>query len=285
MKKKALRGVRETFFISVGLVINAFGWAAFLIPLQIVGGGITGLGIIIQQSSGFPVGMTYLLVNILLMLLAIRFLGARFGLKTIFGILGLSGLLTLFETLIQNPLVTDRFLGTVLGGVIGGFGLGIIFSQGGSTGGTDIIALILEKYTHLSLGRLSFYLNLGIIASSYLVFGSVEPIIYGLVAMAASAYIVDQYLEGSRQSVQLFVFSGKHDQIADMVTSTLGRGVTVFTGTGWFSQKQREVLMIILRKRELPVVMRAIKDADPSAFLSISSVQGVYGQGFDRIKL
>lgn len=280
-----LRIFKEYFVMVVGMIINAFGWVAFLIPHKIVGGGINGLGVMINYSTGFSVGLFYLIVNIILVIIAIKQLGAHFGIKTIFGIITLSILLLVMEPLFPKPLVDDAFMATLIGGVLGGLGLGMVLSQGGSTGGTDIISVILAKYTHLALGKLSFYLNVVIIASSYLLFQSMEIIIYGLVTMAASSYAMDHFLEGNRESSQMFIISEEYEKIADRITKEMGRGVTLFRGKGWYTQSERNVMLVIVRKKEVPKVMNFIKGIDKKSFISVNTVRSVYGQGFENIEM
>ncbi len=276
---------KEYSIMVLGMIVNAFSWVAFLIPHRIVGGGVNGIGVMINYATGFSVGLFYLVVNIFLVILAIKKLGAHFGIKTIFGIICLSVLLTVMEPMFPTPLVDDVFMSTLIGGILGGLGLGMVFSQGGSTGGTDIIALILTKYTHMAPGKLTFFLNIAIISSSYFIFHSIEMIIYGLVTMAASSYALDHFLEGNRESAQLFIISQNYEKIANRITKEMGRGVTLFQGTGWYTQSERHVMLVIVRKREVPRVIKYVKENDKSAFISVNTVRSVYGQGFENIEI
>jgi uncharacterized membrane-anchored protein YitT (DUF2179 family) len=185
---------------------------------------------------------------------------------------------------IKEPLVKDIFLSSVLGGILGGVGLGITFNQGGSTGGTDIIAMIINKYRNISPGKIILYCDVIIITSSFFVISSVEKLVYGYVTMWVVAYSIDAFLTGAQQSVQLFIFSEKYEQIADFINMESRRGLTVIEGTGWYTKKQVKMIMTVVKKRESPMIFQKIKEIDPEAFISQGSVMGVYGKGFDEIR-
>lgn len=284
LKPITVKTVRSHLIITFGLFINALGWTAFLIPAKITGGGITGVSTLIYYGSGFPLGISYLMINAVLIAFAIKILGRSFGVKTIFSVLVLSVLFSLLQQLITKPLINDAFLSTVLGGILGGAGVGIVFTQGGSTGGTDIIAMIINKYRNISPGRIILYLDVFIIASSYLIFQSIEKIVYGYVAMGITSYTIDLLFTGSKQSVQMFIFSKKYDEIADRIGKEVGRGVTIIDGKGWYSGEQTKVLLVMVRKPEASQIFRIIKEIDRDAFMSVNNVMGVYGQGFERLR-
>jgi uncharacterized membrane-anchored protein YitT (DUF2179 family) len=270
--------------MTFGLLLTAIGWTAFLIPAKITGGGITGVSTLIFYASGFPLGVSYLIINAVLIVFAVKILGRSFGVKTIFSVVVLSVLFSLLQQFITKPIINDDFLSTVLGGILGGAGVGIVFSQGGSTGGTDIIAMIINKYRDISPGRIILYLDVFIIASSYLVFQSIEKIVYGYVAMGITSYTIDLLFTGSKQSVQIFIFSKKFDDIADRIGKEVGRGVTIIDGKGWYSGEQTKVLLVMVRKPEASQIFRIIKELDHDAFMSVNNVMGVYGKGFERIR-
>ncbi len=278
------RTIRTHIIMTLGLLLTAIGWTAFLIPAKITGGGITGVSTLIFYASGFPLGVSYLIINAVLILFAVKILGRSFGVKTIFSVVVLSVLFSLLQQFITKPIINDDFLSTVLGGILGGAGVGIVFSQGGSTGGTDIIAMIINKYRDISPGRIILYLDVFIIASSYLVFQSIEKIVYGYVAMGITSYTIDLLFTGSKQSVQIFIFSKKFDEIADRIGKEVGRGVTIIDGKGWYSGEQTKVLLVMVRKPEASQIFRIIKELDRDAFMSVNNVMGVYGKGFERIR-
>lgn len=283
-KPITMRTVRSHIIITFGLLLNALGWTAFLIPAEITGGGITGVSTLIFYASGFPLGISYLIINSILIVFAIKILGVNFGVKTIFSVLILSILFTLLQGFITKPIVGDAFLSTVIGGILGGAGVGIVFSQGGSTGGTDIIAMIINKYKNISPGRIILYCDVFIIASSFLIFGSLEKLVYGYVAMGITSYTIDLLFTGSKQSVQMFIFSKHYNEIADRIGKEVGRGVTIIDGKGWYSGENTKILLVMVRKQEASQLFRIIKEVDRDAFMSVNNVMGVYGQGFERIR-
>ena len=283
--QKLAEVIKDYVIITIGLLAFTMGWVLFLIPAEITGGGISGVAAVVYYASKIPVSVTYLAVNVLLVLVAIKILGANFGIKTIYSIGMLTVLFAVFQNILKEPIVDDTFLSAVLGGMLGGIGLGIVFSRGGSTGGTDIFAMIVNKYRNISPGRIILYCDVLIIASSYFVFQSPEKLVYGYVSMWVVAYSLDSFLSGANRSTQMFIFSKKYDEIADYITNEAYRGVTVLDGTGWYTKQDSKVVMSVVRKRETSSIFRKIKEIDPEAFISMGSVMGVYGQGFDKLKL
>jgi uncharacterized membrane-anchored protein YitT (DUF2179 family) len=284
MAKKIFSFIKMYTVIVLGLAMYVFGVTAFLIPVRITAGGVTGISQLIFYATGVPAGYPYFIINSFLIILAIRILGTSFGLKTLFSMVVISLLLNIFPMFIKEPLVNDLFLSSVLGGILCGVGLGITFNQGGSTGGTDIIAMIINKYRNISPGRIIMYCDVIIITSSFFVLSSVEILVYSYVTMWIVAYSIDAFLTGAQQSVQLFIFSEKYEQIADFINTESRRGLTIIEGTGWYTKKQVKMIMTVVRKRESPMIFQKIKAIDPEAFISQGSVMGVYGKGFDEIK-
>lgn len=284
MKEKIGEGLKTYAIITFGLILYSLAWTSFLLPNQITGGGISGLSAVIYYATGFPVGVSVLLINVVLVAFSMRSVGFGFGIKTIYGVVALSILLSIFQYWIKDPIVTDRFMASVIGGILAGIGIGIVFTQGGSTGGTDIIAMVITKSRNISPGRIIMYCDVLIIASSYIVFHSLEIMVYGYVTMVVVSYVIDFVLAGSRQSFQVFVFTKKHDQIANRIVNELKRGVTLLDGEGWYSKEPMKIIMVLVRKNESSELLRIIKQEDPQAFISMGSVMGVYGKGFERIK-
>jgi uncharacterized membrane-anchored protein YitT (DUF2179 family) len=286
-----LRSVRQYFFIGFGLLIFSLAWTAFLLPHQISGSGVSGIGAIIFYATGIPMGYTYFAINAVLLVVALRVLGPGFSIKTLFGVAIGAILLSVIQPLIPLPVVQEKFMSAIIGGGLCGVGLGIIFSQGGSTGGTDIIAMIVTKYRNISPGRVILYCDVAIITSSYVLLTHLEPaqrietMVYGFVTMAIQAYTLDSVLSGNRQSLQIFVFSKKYEQIADRITGGIHRGVTVIDGVGWYSKETQKVIVTLVRKHEAADVYRIIKEVDDKAFITVANVMGVYGKGFENIKL
>ncbi|MBW8332066.1 MAG: YitT family protein [Prolixibacteraceae bacterium] len=283
-KEKLLHIIKDYVIITFGLILYALSWTFFLVPAQITGGGVSGLAAVVFYSYKIPIGLTFFSVNLILVVIAIKVLGASFGVKTIFSMVVISIAFSVLPTLPSGAIIQDNFLSSVLGGMMGGAGIGIVFSRGGSTGGTDIIAMIVNKYRNISPGRIILYCDVIIIGSSYFLLHSLDKMVYGFVSMAVVSYTLDAFLSGSNASAQIFIFSPKYDEIADFINSEFGRGVTALDGTGWYTQNDVKVLITIVRKRETSILFRKVKEIDPNAFISMASVMGVYGQGFDKIK-
>ena len=303
-KKSVLTIFKEYSLITLGILLYVTGWAVFLVPNNLVGGGVSGVASIIQYGTrGFiKIGTTYFVINAILLVIALFTLGKSFGGKTVFAVILASVGLNVFQDLIPAEIIqtlavdNGKLMSTIMGGIMVGVGIGLTMSQGGSSGGTDIIALIVNKYRNVSPGRMILLMDVVIILSSMLVpsytaDGALLPwtekvttVVYGFILVMVNSTVIDLYLSGSRQSVQVFILSKKYEQIADTITHKLRRGVTVLDGKGWYTKHSTEVLMVITRKTDLSILLRAIKSIDPDAFLSVSSVTGVYGKGFDQIK-
>ena len=283
--KTMIKTIEDYVIMTFGLLLFALGWGVFIIPAELTGGGISGLAAVIYYATGFPVSITYLAVNAVLVLIAIKILGASFGVKTIYNILVLTAFFAIFQELVSKPVVDDMFLSSVLGGMASGIGLGLVFSRGGSTGGTDIFAMIINKYRNVSPGKVIMLCDVIIIASVYVVFRSVEKLVYGYVVMWVVSYALDSFLSGANRSAQMFIISKKYEEIAEYINNEVTRGVTLLDGSGWYTKDDVKVIMSVMRKKETSDVFRHIKHIDPNAFISMGSVMGVYGQGFDKIKL
>ncbi|OPZ97759.1 MAG: hypothetical protein BWY72_01107 [Bacteroidetes bacterium ADurb.Bin416] len=283
--KFAIDSVKEYITIVVGLALYALGWTGFLLPHEITTGGVTGIGALLFYAKGIPVAVTYLSINLVLLFLSVKIIGWKFSLRTIFGVGTLTIFLTVAQQLITKPILVDEpFMACVLGGVFAGAGIGIVFTANGSTGGTDIIAMIVNKYHNITLGRVILYSDLAIIASSYLIFHSLEKVVFGVTTLVVMTYCLDLVVNGVRQSVQFFIFTHKPDEIAQRINIEVHRGVTMMDGTGYYSKEPIKVLVVMAKKNESVKVFRIVKQADPNAFVSQSSVIGVYGQGFDILK-
>ena len=296
--------LKEYLLVTIGITIYVTGWVVFLIPNNLIGGGVTGIRSIIQYATGgaIKMGYTYFILNAILILTSIIILGTAFGWKTIYAILFASFGLNILQNIIPQEIINilsvqnGKLLCTIMGGITAGLGIGISISQGGSTGGTDIIALIVNKYRNISPGRMILLIDFFVILSSLLVPSYTQDgelvsfadkftnVVYGLILVTINSYVIDLYLSGAKQSMQLFILSKKYSEIADALTKELHRGVTVLDGKGWYTQQTTHMLMVIIRKTDLNLILRYIKTIDPNAFLSVSSVTGVYGQGFDTIK-
>lgn len=294
---------KEYALVTLGVVSYALGWTIFLLPNNLIGGGVSGFASIVYYASGIPMGVTYFILNVLLLIIGTKILGTGFGGKTIYAIVMTSVMLGLMPKLIPMDFIHEfalsngKLICTFLGGIIAGMGIGLSISQGGSTGGTDIVALVWCKFYAASPGRVILIVDVVIILSSllfpsYTESGELLPfadklavVVYGLIQVTVSGYAVDLYLSGSKQSVQAFIFTKKVAEMADAIAFDMKRGVTVIPAKGWYSKEEKHVLMVVTRKTDLNLLLRYVKTIDPDAFLSVSTVMGVYGQGFDTIKV
>lgn len=285
-KQLIIREAKDYFFILVGLVLYALGWTGFLLPNEITTGGMTGISALIFFSTKIPIGVSYFAINAVLLLFSIKLFGFKFSLKTIINVFILTFLLSYFQSVIKEPLVKgETFMNAIIGGALCGTGLGLVFNYKGSTGGTDIIALVINRYkSDISIGRGLLFCDVLIICSSWLIFQSIEKIVFGLVVMAVISYTIDLVLNGSRQSVQFFIFSSKYAEIADAINIQANRGCTLLDGIGWYSKKPVKVVVVMVKKTESTTIFRLVKAIDPKAFISQSEVRGVYGEGFEQIK-
>ena len=293
---------KEYLILTLGILIYVSGWTIFMIPNNLIGGGLTGVSSIIQYAVGIKMGYTYFVLNAILLVTAFVVIGANFGGKTIYAIILASVGLNVLQDLIPPTIIetlsvqNGKLMSTIMGGILAGCGIGMSMSQGGSTGGTDIIALIVNKYRNISPGRIILWIDAVIILSSlavpsYTATGELVPfaekittVVYGLILITVNGYVIDLYLSGTKQSVQLFIMSRKYEEIADAITKDIHRGVTVLPAVGWYTKKENHVLMVVARKTDLNFLLKYIKTIDNDAFLSVSSVSGVYGNGFDVIK-
>jgi uncharacterized membrane-anchored protein YitT (DUF2179 family) len=285
MKQKFAGIIKDYVIITFGLLLFVIGWVLFLIPAEITGGGVSGVAAVVYFATKIPVSLTFLAINVVLVLIAIKILGASFGVKTIYSIAVLTVFFAVFQNILKSPIVDDTFLSAILGGMSGGIGLGIVFSRGGSTGGTDIFAMIVNKYRNISPGRIIMLCDVVIIASSYFIFQSPAKLVYGYVSMWVVSYSLDSFLSGANRSAQMFIISKNYEKIADYINLEAIRGVTILEGTGWYTKEDTKVIMSVVRKKETSAIFRKIKEIDPEAFISMGSVMGVYGQGFEKLKL
>ncbi|MDR0414037.1 MAG: YitT family protein [Prevotellaceae bacterium] len=291
MQKKHFDILKDYAVISAGLLIYVFAWVAFIIPNGIVGGGVGGVGALLYYATGFKVSYSYLLANALLLLLGMQVIGRHFGAKTIYGILLSAALFHYLPQAIPSALIEqvkseqNLLLWALVGGIFEGLGIGIAFTRGGNTGGTDIIAIIVNKFKHINPGRVLLYCDIVIIGSSiFLPDRTVLSLLYGGIMVTVSTYVIDALLVGSKQSLQVLIFSEQYEAIADEVCRALGRGVTMLYAKGWYTKRERNVLLLVVRKYEINTVYRIINEVDRKAFVSTASVTGVFGEGFEPIK-
>ncbi|MEG2849385.1 MAG: YitT family protein, partial [Bacteroidales bacterium] len=245
-----------------------------------------GFASILFYGFNIPISYSYFSMNIVLLAIGFAVLGKGFGVKTIYCIIITS---LLFEYLPQiiawRSDIQDKLINAIIGGAFSGIGIGVVFKQGGSTGGTDVIALIINKYREVSPGKVFLVLDSLIITSILLLPDKgLQDVIYGYIEIIAFTYTIDLLLTGSQQSVRIEVMSNNSEEVADSVCTKIGRGVTVLNSTGWHTKTENKVLVIVVRKGQMQETMNQIHKADAHAFINVSSVMGVYGNGFDKIR-
>lgn len=295
-KTKWFTTFKSYLVITMGLLCHTMAWSIFIIPNGLVGGGVTGASTIIQYVTGINVSYSYFLINLVLILIAWKTLGSGFGKKTIYAIAVTSLFLRFIPMLISPSFINDfaltngKLLCAIIGGALSGLGIAVTFSEGGSSGGTDIIALVINKYRAISPGKVIMLLDIIIIGSSLLIpsdnnFGSrIAIVVYGYVTTGVFSFTVDTVISGTKQCVQICIFSEKYEEIANRISKEANRGVTVLHGMGWYSKQEKKVLLVVARKHDSPFILHLVRDVDSNAFITEASVMGVFGQGFDQIK-
>ncbi len=290
---KELREVRDYLVIALGLMIYAIGWTLFLLPYQITTGGVTGISAIIFYATGLEMQYSYFTINAIFLIAALRILGFKFCLKTIFSVVILTFYLDFFQELAKNEMgelvqivgTGQDFMACVIGSILCGSGIAMVFIVGGSTGGTDIIAAIVNKYKPITFGRMIMVCDIIIISSCYFVFEDWRRVVFGFVTLIIISVTIDYIVNSTRQSVQFLIFSKRYEEIGNQIMSNVNRGVTVLDGQGFYSKQPVKVLCVLARKSEAIHIFRLVKDIDPNAFISQSNVVGVYGEGFDQLKV
>ena len=294
-----IRETRDYFNITLGLMLYTFGFTVFLLPYEIVTGGIAGIGAIVFYATKFPVQWTFFIINAVLIVAALKELGLKFLAKTIYATIAVTIMLDLAQNIVEMPDGTfyklmgegNDFMSLIIGCMLTGTALAIVFLSNGSTGGTDIIAAVVNKYYNVSLGKGLIMVDLVIIGSCLAIdsFGPFpvrcQKVVFGLCTMFIECNMLDFVMSWQRQSVQFMIFSKHHQEIANAIAKQTDHTMTILDGHGWFSGHPMKVICLMAKKRESPIIFRIIKSIDPKAFVSQSSVQGVFGEGFDPIKV
>ena len=298
-RRDLLYEIKDYLNITLGLLLYTFGFTVFLLPYEIVTGGISGVGAIVFYATGFPVQYTFFLINAILIMAALKILGWKFLTKTIYA----TFLLTFFLEVAQNILRKEDgsflrmmgegndFMSLVIGCMLTGTALAIVFLNNGSTGGTDIVAAVLNKFHNITMGKALIMIDLCIIGSCLFIdtFGALDvrckKVVFGLCTMVIECLMLDYVMYWQRQSVQFLIFSKKYQEIAFAITRTTDHTLTILDGHGWYTGKPTKVICLLAKKRESLHIFRIVKSIDPNAFVSQSSVIGVYGEGFDSIKV
>ena len=283
--------VKDYVYIVIGLIIYAVGFTCFMLPYEITSGGVSGISGLIYYSTGFNAAFSYLIINVFLMLIAWKTMGWQYCLRTLFATLVITFLIDYGQTLITDEsgemmkiIGEQKFMACVLGGCLEGLGLGLTFLAGGSTGGTDIIASAINKHHSISLGRLLLIMDIVVVSCNWVVIHDIETLVVSYSTMFVSMNMVDYVINGARQSVQFMIISDRYEAIATRISNELERGCTVMEANGWYSKQRKPVLLVMAKKYERRDIYRIIHHEDPNAFVTMSNVEGVFGEGFDKIK-
>jgi len=292
--KKILIGIFDYIVITIGTFLFVMAWTSFLLPNNMIDGGMTGASALLSMVTGVSVDIWYFGINVLLLILAWFILGKGFGIKTIyaillstalFRILGDESMRFLWSVEGEVLYVGDGILVPIIGGLLEAVGLALIIMRGGSTGGTDILALIVNKFWPITIGRFYVMADFVIISLLILVPGhSFTDVVYGYITMGVCAYVLDLILLGKESTVQVLIFSSHLKEIGDYINKEMGRGVTALKAIGWYTQEDRQVLMVMLRKTELPDLVKVVKELDEKAFVTVVPANSVFGEGFDEMK-
>ncbi|MBQ9524577.1 MAG: YitT family protein [Bacteroidaceae bacterium] len=284
--------VKDFLAINFGMAVYALGWAAFLLPYHITTGGMTGMFAIVYYLTNFPIAAAVLISNAILLLIAFKPLGWKFVGSSAYAAIALSFFLEMGQqmmtddagNLIQILGEGQDSMACVLGAVFNGLGLGIVFLSGGSTGGWDIIAALVNKYKNISFGRALLYLDFLVIGSCWPIFHDWRMVVFGYVTLAVYTYVLDMLINSARQDVQFIIFTHKPEEISQRIITETCHSVTSMNGEGFYSHQDIKVLITIVHKRESVQILRMIQETDPTAFVSQSRAEGVYGNGFKAIK-
>ena len=285
IKTNVWRTARDYIFITVAMAIYAFGFCAFILPEKVVIGGLAGVGTIVYLTLGIPVAITQYACNLALLAIAYKIVGKKFVFGTIYGATMISVFVGIFQPLFPEPLTNEPFMNIVIGGLLAGLGVGMAFTHNGSSGGTDIIAAMAQKYTNVTVGRTMLYNDCIIISSSYFIYHRIDLVVYGFVVLILCSYMADMIINTNRQAVQFTIFSQKWQEIATAINNDARRGCTILSGMGWYSKHEVKVLLVMCRKIESVTISRIIKSIDPDAFVTQTNCNGVYGKGFDELKV
>ena len=302
---------KEYFLMAMGMFLYSFGWICCILPANAAGGGATGLSLLIYHLTGgaISIGTMVLIINAILLIIAGFIVGWNFGIKTIYCVVVMSVIMHFLQVWFTTPdgwvaqmivardsldlangtivdlfNLQNRLLSAILGGICSGVGVALCFQQGGSTGGSDIVVMIVNKFYTISYGKFIRYTD-GVIISSALFLPEVgiDGVIYGFVMVGVFSYTVDMILSGNQQSSQIFIVCKDYKAMADAINNDAKRGATVIDAMGWYSKNESKVVMCVCRKRDLAMVLKVVRNVDPDAFITIGSVMGVYGKGFNAL--
>ncbi len=312
-KKSFLTTTKEYILMTLGMALYSFGWICCILPANAAGGGATGLSLLIYHLTGgvISIGTMVLIINAILLVIAGFIVGWKFGIKTIYCVVIMSVIMHFLQEwftigdpngwvaeiitkrdnlTLPNGTIVDlfnlgnRLLSAILGGICSGIGVALCFQQGGSTGGSDIVVMIVNKFYSISYGKFIRYTDSLIISAALFIPDvGIDGVIYGFVMVAVFSYTVDMILSGNQQSSQIFIICKDYRAMADAINNEAYRGATVIDSVGWYTKNESKIVMVVCRKRDLSMVLKVVKKVDPEAFITIGSVMGVYGKGFDAL--
>ncbi len=283
-------------FITLGLLLYSIGWTVFLLPYEIPSGGLTGICALIYYVTGLEMQFSYLIGNVFLLLFALKILGWKFCVKTIYAVLMLTFFLWIMQRILlaqegEDATSLPRYLGedqgfmaVIFGSSLCGMGLAQCFLHQGSTGGVDIVAAVVNKYRHISLGRMLLYLDIFIVSASYPLLHDWQRLAFGFVDMFVCNMVLDYVMNYVQQSTQFFIITKKPQEIYEGISTELERSATLLPGTGCYSGQPVSILMVVTKKSQSLALFRLVKAIDPTAFISQTKAEGVYGEGFDKLK-
>ena len=296
MAQSKSKALKDYLLIALGALVYSVSFSIFLQPNSLVTGGATGISAIIHYATGIQISYPYAILNTILLILGIKILGGRFGAKTIFAVAMLTIFLRIIPEVLPGDFVNEisvsngKLLSAIIGGGINALGTSLMIAHGGSSGGTDIIALIVNKIKGTPTALVILIVDVAIIASSLIIptdegWGArVATVIYGYINIGVYSYVLDRIINTNKQCVQLFVFSRNFAKIADRINTETGRGVSIIKAEGWYSKSEVEMMMIVAQRSQLAEIMRIVKEEDPASFYTVGNVMGVYGEGFQKIK-
>ena len=279
---------KDLIVMVLGLALMSFGYAAFILPENIVTGGVAGISSIIYFATNHSINVAIpnYLINIVLLVIAYRTVGKSFVVRTIIGATIFNILLGVLTPLFTHPIVGgERFMSVIIGAVFVGVGLGMTYAHNGSSGGTDVVAAMVTKHSNVSFGRVMMYCDLIIISSSWFLFHNIETMVFGYVYLIICSIVTDMVINNRNQAMQFLIFSEKWMEIANEINTEAHRGCTVLDGTGWYTKQDVKIVLVLCRRFESAQIQRIIKSVDDEAFISMTAANNVYGTGFDRMKI
>ena len=286
--KSWVRTARDYAVITIAMLVGAAGFNLFLLPHKITMGGFMGIASIVYWGTGIPAYDTFFVLNALLFIISFKAMGWRFSIKTIYAVMVFTVGSAVVQALMDGAptlLADQKFMACIVGGVFMGVSVGLGLSAGGSTGGSDMVAAIINKYRDISLGHIILFCDLAIITSSYVVLKDWEKVLYGYVLLFIISFCVDYVVSSLRRSVQFMIISDRYQEIGEAINKIADRGCSTLNGNGFYSKKDIKIIFCIAKRSESSFIFDLIDEIDPQAFVAQSAVIGVYGRGFDRVKV